>query len=291
MNSLNPDKIAILVDSCADLSPRQMRGKPIYLAPLRILCGNKEYHDGENITGEDVYRYQEKGELPRTSLPEITRVDKILERIGRDGYKKVIALPLSSALSGTYNMIRLECLEHRELESAVFETYSASLGTGMVALQLWEDIRVGMSWEALVKERTPFLLRNTTPFFSVDTLEFLQKGGRIGRVAAVAGTLLNIKPILGFSEDGQLVGMAKVRGKKAVNGKLIELLRGCLGEHKVFNLAVAHGGDPKGMAELKAELEQALPGFGQMWEATMDATLAAYVGKGMLGACVQVLDK
>ena len=133
-------------------------------------------------------------------------------------------------------------------------------------------------------------MQNTFPYFSVDTLEYLQKGGRIGKVTAVAGTLLNIKPILGFAEDGQLTGVAKVRGKRAVNGKLIELLRGHLGEHKAFNLAVANGGDPKGMAELKAEMEAAFPGFGQMWEANMDATLATYVGKGMLGVGLQVLD-
>lgn len=287
---MNPEKIAILVDSCADLSPKQMKGKPIYLVPLRILCGNKEYHDGENITNEDIYRRQEKGELPRTSLPEITRVDKALEKIGKDGYEKVIALPLSSGLSGTYNMVRLECLDHRELECAAFETFSASLGVGMVVLQLWEDIQAGMSWETLVNERVPFLLKNTTPYFSVDTLEYLQKGGRIGMVTAVAGTLLNIKPILGFTQDGQLTSVAKVRGRKAINSKFIELLRGHLGEHKVFNLAVANGGDPKGMAELKTELESAFPGFGQMWEATMDATLATYVGKGMLGVGIQVLD-
>lgn len=287
---LSPEKIAFLVDSCADLPPKLLKGKPIYVVPLRIRVGNREYQDGENIDNEDVYRFQEKGKLPQTSLPEITRVTKALDKIKKDGFEKVAALPLSSGLSGTYNMVRLECGDRKDLETAVFETCSGSLGIGMVVLQLWEDIQAGMSWERLVGERVQYLLDNTFPYFSVDTLEYLEKGGRIGKVAAAAGTLLNIKPILGFAEDGQLTGVAKVRGRKAIPDKFIEILKDHLGGHKVFNLAVVNGGDPGGMAELKKKLVEAIPGCRQLWETAMDATLATYVGKGMLGAAVQILE-
>lgn len=287
----NPEKIAILLDSCADLSSRQIKGKPIYLTPLRILCGNREYLDGENIDNEDVYRRQAKGELPHTSLPSPERVVTALDRMRKDGYEKVIALPLSSGLSGTYNMVKLECAEREDLETAVFDTKSASLGISLVALQIVEDIQAGMSWQTLVEERVPYLLENTTPYFSVDTLEFLQKGGRIGKVTAVAGTLLNIKPILGFAEDGQLTSVAKVRGSKAIYAKFLELIRGHLGESKCFNLAVANGGNPEGMAELKTLVTQTFPGYNTLLESKMDATLATYVGKGMLGVAVQVLDR
>ena len=124
----------------------------------------------------------------------------------------------------------------------------------------------------------------------MDTLEYLQKGGRIGKITAMAGTLLSIKPLIGFAENGELVNVAKVRGRKQVQGKLIELVKEHLGEHKRFNLAVANGGDPEGMEELKEQLLAALPGSQNIWSARMDATLATYVGKGMLGAAVQILD-
>jgi len=287
---LNPDKIAFLVDSCADLEFEYRKGKPIYVVPLRISCDDGDYSDGENINNDDIYRRQAAGQLPRTSLPDMLRVAETLEQIREDGYEKVIALPLSSGLSGTHNMIRLQCEERKDLETAVFETLSGSLGIGMVVLQLWEDIQGGMDWKTLVEERAPFLLENTYPYFSVDTLEYLQKGGRIGKITAMAGTLLSIKPLIGFAENGELVNVAKVRGRKQVQGKLIELVKEHLGEHKRFNLAVANGGDPEGMEELKEQLLAALPGSQNIWSARMDATLATYVGKGMLGAAVQILD-
>lgn len=287
---MSQEKIAFLVDSTADLKPEHIEQMPIYLLPLRIACADGDYNDGEDIFNEDIYRRQEAGELPKTSLPDMSRCMALLEEIKADGYEKVIAIPLSSGLSGTYNMVRLHCEEEKELECVAVDTKMGAMGNGMVILQLWEDIRAGMDWETIIHQRIPFLVESTHPYFSVDTLEYLQKGGRIGKITAMAGTLLSIKPILGFAEDGQLVNVAKVRGRKGVPAKLIELVKAHLGDHKVFNLAVENGGDPEGMEALKEELMAAIPGCQHIWDARMDATLATYVGRGMLGAAIQTLD-
>ncbi len=287
---MNEQKIAFLVDSTADLRAKDLEGKPIYVVPLRISCADGDYSDGEDITNLDVYARQEAGELPKTSLPEITRVKAALKQIKADGYERVIVLPLSSGLSGTHNMMRMMCEECRELETAVFETYSGAMGIGIVVHQLWKEIQAGETWDKLVKERTPFLLANTFPYFSVDTLEYLQKGGRIGKITAMAGTLLSIKPLLGFAEDGQLVNVAKARGRKQVPEKLIELVKSHVDDPgRPFNLAVENGGDPEGMVALGEALKAAIPGCRDFYSTDMDATLATYVGRGMLGAAIQVL--
>lgn len=287
---MNRDKIAFLVDSCADLTEEVRAGKPFYLVPLRITCEDGDFRDGVDIWGEDVCRRLEAGELPRTSLPDPMSVTEALERIRADGYERVIALPLSSGLSGTHNMIRIQCEEFEGLECVVADTRSGSMGIGIVALQLWEDVQAGMGWEELTKKRVPFLLKNTFPFFSVDTLEYLQKGGRIGKVTAMAGSLLNIKPILTFAPDGELVSVAKVRGKKQVNAKFIELLKEHFVEGKRFNLAVANGGAEEDMAKLKADVQAAFPGCEHIWEGPLDATLSVYLGRGMLGTAIQMLE-
>lgn len=287
---LNPEKIAFLVDSCADLEERHRQGRPIYMVPLRISCVDGEFRDGEDISAGEVYRRLDLGQLPRTSLPDLLRVAETLDRIRDDGYEKVIVLPLSSGLSGTYNMVRLQCVNRQDLEAVVFDTLSGSLGIGMVVLQLWEDILDGMSWETLVRERVPFLLKNTFPYFTVDTLEYLQKGGRIGKVTALAGTLLNIKPIITFASDGQLQSIAKVRGRRQVMEKFISLVREHLGAHRKFNLAVANGGAQAEMEQMKADLMEALPGCQHIWDSHLDATLSVYIGKGVLGAAIQLLD-
>ena len=288
--SKNPEKIAFLVDSCAELEPRHRKGLPVYVVPLRIACKDKDYNDGEDITAKDIYKRLEKGELPKTSLPDLVRVARTLENIKKDGYEKVIVLPLSSGLSGTHNMFRIECEECRDLETVDFETYSGAIPVGGVVLQLWEDIQKGMTWEELVGERVEHLLRNTFAFFSVDTLEYLQKGGRIGKITALAGTMLNIKPILTFAPDGQLVNVAKVRGRKQVQSKLIELVQEHVGEHKDFNLLVANGGAQEEMEQMKKDLMAAIPGCRHIWDSHIDGTLSVYIGKGVLGACIQILD-
>ena len=124
----------------------------------------------------------------------------------------------------------------------------------------------------------------------MDTLEYLQKGGRIGKVAATAGTLLQIKPVITFAEDGQLQSVAKVRGRNQVMDKLVELTVKACGGHKRYNLAVANGGAPEEMKLVREKLTAALPDYDHIWEGEIDGTLSVYIGDGVLGAAVQVLD-
>ena len=286
-----PQKIALLTDSCADLTPRLIEEYHIHVVPLRILCADGEYLDGVNIRGADIYQRLQAGELPQTSLPAAEDVGKALRQIVEEGYDGVIAIMLSSGLSGTYNLARLIAEECSDLLPVkVFDSLSGSLGQGLTVLQVAEDIRSGMDWEELTERRIPHLIANTFPFFSVDTLEYLQKGGRIGKVTATAGTLLQIKPIITFAEDGQLQSVAKVRGRNQVIDRLVSMTVQHCGEHKRYNLAVANGGAPEEMELVRQKLTEALPEYGHIWDGEIDSTLSVYIGNGVLGAAVQLLD-
>ena len=286
-----PQKIALLTDSCADIAPELAERYHIFVVPLRILCADGEYLDGVNIRGADIYQRLKAGELPQTSLPAAVEIEKLLTRIVEEGYDGVIAVMLSGGLSGTFNLLRLVAEECRgKLEVRAFDSVSGSLGLGMTVLQLAEDIRSGMGWEELTERRVPQLIQGSFPFFSVDTLEYLQKGGRIGKVTATAGMLLQIKPILTFAPDGQLTSVAKVRGRHQVIDKLVALTVQRCGEHKRYNLAVANGGAPEEMAIVREKLTAALPDYDHIWEGEIDGTLSVYIGDGVLGAAVQVLD-
>ena len=286
-----PQKIALLTDSCADIAPELAEKYHIFVVPLRILCADGEYLDGVNIRGADIYQRLKAGELPQTSLPAAEEIEKLLTRIVEEGYDGVIAVMLSGGLSGTFNLLRLVAEECRgKLEVRAFDSVSGSLGLGMTVLQLAEDIRSGMGWEELTERRVPQLIQGSFPFFSVDTLEYLQKGGRIGKVTATAGMLLQIKPILTFAPDGQLTSVAKVRGRHQVIDKLVALTVQRCGEHKRYNLAVANGCAPEEMAIVKEKLTAALPDYDHIWEGEIDGTLSVYIGDGILGAAVQVLD-
>ena len=285
-----PQKIALLTDSCADLTPRLVAENHIHVVPLRILCADGEYADGVNIRSEDIYTRLRSGELPQTSLPSGQDITDALDAIAAEGYDGDIAVMLSGGLSGTYNLMRLMAEDRQDLTIRVFDSVSGSLGMGLTLLQLAEDIRGGATWEELVGTRVPQLIASTFPFFSVDTLEYLQKGGRIGKVTATAGTLLQIKPLLTFAGDGQLKSVAKVRGRNQVIQKLVDLTVKSCGTHRRYNLAVANGGAPKEMEVLRSRLMAALPDYDHIWEGEIDGTLSVYIGDGVLGAAVQVLD-
>ncbi len=288
---MNPQKIALLTDSCADLSPQMIKENHIFVVPLRILCQDGEYRDGVDINGADIYARLRAGELPQTSLPAAEDVGQVFRRILEEGYDGVIAIMLSSGLSGTYNLVRLLAEECQgKLPVRVFDSLSGSLGQGLTVLQAAEDIRNGMDWEELTERRIPSLIANTFPFFSVDTLEYLMKGGRIGKVTATAGSLLQIKPILTFAGDGQLQSVAKVRGRHQVMDKLVAMTEKSCGDRRRYNLAVANGGAPAEMEVIRQKLMAALPDYDHIWEGEIDGTLSVYIGDGVLGAAVQVLD-
>ena len=287
---MTPQKIALLTDSCADLPPRLAEENQIFIVPLRILCSDGEYRDGVDIRAADIYARLRAGELPQTSLPAAQDITDAFDAIAAAGYDGVIALMLSGGLSGTYNMVRLLAEERADLTIRVYDSVSGSLGTGMMLLQLAEDIRRGMDWNALTERRVPWLIQNTFPFFSVDTLEYLQKGGRIGKVTAMAGTMLQIKPLITFAADGQLQSIAKVRGRNLVIRKLIELVTSAHGGAARYNLAVANGGAPAEMEVLRQKLTAALPDYDHIWSGELDGTLSVYIGDGVLGAAVQRLE-
>ena len=267
MELSNIQKIALLTDSTSDLSPALREGKPIYTVPLKIVCDDGEFSDGVDIFASDVYARLRRGELPRTSLPDGGSISDTLDRIRADGYEKVLAVMLSSGLSGTYNMVRLQAETRSDLDIAVFDSKNGSLGMGIMVLQLWEDILAGMDWDTLVNRRAPFLIGHTFPFFSVDTLEYLSKGGRIGKVAAFAGTLLSIKPV-----------------------KILELMERHYRPGVRYNLGIANGGAPEEMAEFAVRMKERFPNAVHLWEGEIDATLSVYIGDGVLGGGIQIRE-
>ncbi len=282
-----PKKIALLTDSCADM-PKMNRPSNVYIVPLRITCGGGEFLDGVNIGGSDIYAFHERGELPKTSLPAGEDIEATFDRIAADGYDGVIGVMFSSGLSGTYEFVKM-LAEEREMPVKMYDSKNGSLGLSMIILQLALDIERGADWEYLTGERVDFLIKNTFAFFSVDSLEYLHKGGRIGYITAAAGTLLGIKPIITFAPDGKLITAAKVRGSKQLSDKLVSLAYERGKNFSDINIAVANGGLPAEMEAVQKELSAALPVYKNCWSGEIGAVLSAHIGKGILGSAVQIL--
>lgn len=283
------EKIAIITDSCADVPNELAKEYNIFILPMLIHCKDGEYRDGVEITAQDVYE-RLKTEIPKTSSPLGQDIIETFKEIKRQGYTKAVAVILSGGLSGSVNHIRLAAESESDIEVVVFDSMQGSIGIGAIALQAAEYVKQGMSFDELL-DTMPKLIKNTKVFFSIDTLEYLQKGGRIGKATALAGSVLQIKPILAFDEEGEIYTPAKVRGRKMVSSRLIKFVQEQFITDKPYNLIVADGGAPEEREVLEEQLKALFPNYRFCYRAKIGGALSVYLGPGLLGAGIQFLDK
>ncbi|MFA9398504.1 MAG: DegV family protein [Clostridiaceae bacterium] len=248
------EKIAIITDTAADLSKDSIDKYNIRVLPFRIIYKDREYKDGVDITAEYVYRNLSK-EMPKSSLPSMNDMDKLYENLENEGYTHVIAITLSSGLSGIYNGIKVVSESHNKIKSFVYDSKSISMGEGAFAIYCARLIEEGKSFEEIINSLDSYK-KKIKLYFVVGTLEYLKKGGRIGKVAGTIAELLDIKPIISPSnEDGKYYTYAKVRGRKKSLNVLIKLSKEISNDKKY--IAYLMSGDAKEETDkIGKEIEQ-----------------------------------
>lgn len=284
---MNKQKIAILTDSGSDVPDYLVKEYGIYVAPLKIIYSEGEYLDGVNITAEDVYS-RLNTEIPKTSLPDGNQIQDIFDKIKSDGYEKVLAITISSGLSGTYNVVRVVGEQQSDLDVFVVDTKNIAIASGFNAIQAAEYIKEGMEWEELKTIISKDIL-NSSVFFSVATLEYLQKGGRIGLVSSILGSTIKLKPIISCNKDGIYYTVAKMIGKKRSFNKALELAVAFIGDSKEYNLGVVHGAAKDDAEKLTEELKSRLPNFKIFAEGQISPALGVHTGPGTIGIVAQRL--
>lgn len=283
------NKVAILVDSGTDVPQELIEKYQMYVIPLKIIYKDRVYTDKVDITPEEIYQRLPQ-EIPGTSLPDGETITKIFEQIKQDGYEKILAVTISSGLSGTYNIVRLIAQQQEELEAYVLDTKNIGIGAGFSAIQAAKWLEEGMEWSLLI-ERLNELVKQTKAFFNVATLEYLQKGGRIGLVASILGTALKLNPIISCNDEGIYYTVGKARGRKKSLDRTVSYVKERVGTAKVFNLAVAHGDAKEEATEMMARLKEEFPQAQQIYFGQISPALVVHTGPGLLGVGVQVLEK
>ncbi len=215
----------------------------------------------------------------------------IIDQIKAEGYTHLLAVTLSSNLSGTWNMLTLLGQSIPELTMYALDSKNISIGAGFHAVQAADYIQQGMDWDALIHK-----LEEDSPkshlCFCLDTLEYLQKGGRIGLVTATLGSVFNIKPVIYCNLDGVYETIAKTRGRKASIEKLLDTAVEYGKDSRKYNIALVGTGDSGYAAALtiKDELLERLPNVQHFILTKLGCTCCVHTGEGMVGICVQVLD-
>ena len=262
--------VELIVDSTVDV-PERVRSR-LTVVPLTIHFGQEEFLDGVTMDRHRFYeRLVESDVLPTTSQASPVAFDQELRRV-RDSGSAAVVLTISSKLSGTYQSACIAAADYDNVY--VVDSGTAAIGTGILAEYALTCIDRGMDAAALVRELTE-KREDVCVLALVDTLEYLKRGGRISKTTALAGGLLNIKPVLTI-EKGEILLIGKARGSRQGNNLLVEKIRACGGID--FQLPILLGYTGLTDVFLKKYVEDSRA----LWENGVDGLGSTLIG-GVIG--------
>ena len=242
--------VIIVCDSTADLPRELIKEYGIHIVPLKVHFGEKEYKDGVDITPKEFYKkLQASDVLPTTSQPSPGEFAESYENILKMGGSTIISIHISAHLSGTYRSATVAKSMLPEADIEVIDSKQASTVLGLIVLEAARAAKSGKTKEeilALIGE----MVEKIKVFFMVDSLEYLEKGGRIGKAQAILGSMLNIKPILTL-EEGIIVPAAKTRGRAKGMEQLLLKMKSEIGTGKQARMAIMHAIEYDGMETLR----------------------------------------
>lgn len=280
-------KVAILVDSGSDVPKSFAQEHRIFVAPLKIIYKDREYEDRLDITPEEIYARLGE-EIPKTSLPSAERVKMLFDQIIAEGYNTVLVITISTGLSGTHNMIRMMAEEYKNLDVRLIDTKNIGIGSGMQAILAARMLKAGKTIDEIIIAVEESVAKSHV-YFCLDTLEYLAKGGRIGLVAAVFGSLLKLRPVISCNKDGIYETVAKVRGSAQALAKTISIAVSDAGRHARYAIAVAHGNALDVANKVMDEMKRLLPDSVEFIKTDVSPALSVHTGPGLIGVAVQAL--
>ncbi|NPV70118.1 MAG: DegV family protein [Firmicutes bacterium] len=273
-------KIAVVTDSTSDISPQTASANDIVIVPLSVIVEGKAYLDGVEITPSQFYStLASSRDLPKTSQPTPEQFMGVYKPLLEAGHS-IVSVHISGGLSSTVESARSAA---RMLDAAcirVIDSKSISYGIAFLALEAAKAIQQGLSLENIVA-RLEKLRRETEVLFTLCTLEYLHKGGRIGKVSALLGSLLDIKPVIRV-EDGIYVPLRKVRTIKQALEAFVHYMQSKVGNSPVY-VAVGHGKAYEAALALREMVSKAANVVGDIPVFEVGPVIGAHTGPGTVG--------
>ncbi len=269
--------VRIVTDSTADLTPEQQRAAGITVVPLNVHFGDQVFRDHVDLSTDEFFRrLKASSQLPRTSQPSVGAFEEAYRKL-REGGDDIVSVHLSSKVSGTYNSALMAAQSVGDGKIEVVDSLSTSMALGFMALEGAKMARAGRDRQA-VAECLQGLVPKARVICVVDTLTYLERGGRIGKARALLGSLLNVKPILQL-KDGEVVPLGRARGRPQALTRLVELLER---DGKVSQLAIMHGAAKADADQLRERVASSYPGvYIELTE--IGAVLGTHTGPGVIG--------
>jgi DegV family protein with EDD domain len=277
---LSAENTAVVLDSTADLPDPQGRHPNWRLVPLYVRFGDETFREYVDISAEDFYRrLQADPNPPKSSQPSPADFQATFESLS--DYEQILCVVLSAKISGTYESARLAAESAGDGKVLVIDSRVTSGGTVILADAIQRRLEAGtdeQEIEALVER----FRRERGLLFTVDTLEYLIRGGRIGKASGLAGQLLSVKPILIF-EDGEVAPFKRVRGRSKAIAELERIFAEGSRDTPALHVGVGHAEAPTDAEELAGRLRSARPSASLDIVTTLGPVIGTHGGPGTLG--------
>lgn len=272
----------IVTDSTVYLPQEILTRYDIRVVPLKVLFGKHVYKDGIDLTNEEFYQMlAESPQLPTTSQPSAGEFEDVYAELAAQGHE-IVSVHISGKLSGTVESARAAAKQLPDAQIHIVDSLSTAFGLAVMVIESAQAASEGYDSTHIVR-RLEQMARDLTMLFVVDTLEYLEKGGRIGTARALLGTLLKIKPVLKL-EDGLIVPVSSVRTKRKAIMFMLDQIGETIGDRRV-HLAVAHAQVPEEMEELLDMVEERLD-YSDIFISEIGPVIGTHTGPGVLGVAV-----
>ena len=277
---LTAENTAIVVDSTADFPEAPQRFPNWRVVPLYVRFGEESYRDYVELEPEGFYaRLRTASETPTTSQPTPGDFLATYEELG--GYERILSLHIAAKLSGTIESARAAAQVLGGDRVRAIDSQSASAAIAMLGLAIQRRLERGTSDEE-VDTLVERYRRETGLLFTVDTLEYLARGGRIGRARAWAGELLNIKPILSI-RDGEVLPVKRVRGNRKAFLEFASAFEAATSDVPTLRAGIAHAEAPERVEALVQLVGRSRPQAEIELVTTLGPVVGAHAGPGTVG--------
>src|SRR3954470_995613 len=278
--ALTAENTAIVLDSTADFPDAHERFPNWRVVPLYVNFGTESFRDGADLTASEFYeRLRTTTETPSTSQPTPGDFLAAYEELG--AYERILSVHIAGKLSGTIESARAAGRALGAERVRTIDSESASAAIAMLGLAIQRRLERGTSDEevdALVERYR----REAGLLFTVDTLEYLARGGRIGRARAWAGELLNIKPILSI-EDGEVLPIKRVRGNRKAFLEFASAFESGSVDRPSLRVGIAHAEAPDKAEALRKLVRERRPAAEIEMVTTLGPVVGAHAGPGTVG--------
>ena len=278
--------VALIADSTADLPPAYRDEHGIATVPLRVIFGDEVLVDGVEITADEFYDRMRRGTVtPRTSQPTPAEFEAAFRAAGAGG-RQVVCTTMSSEMSGTHGAAVMAAQACSDVDVRVIDTRTVAIGHTAIVTALVEARDAGADADALVAAAQE-VIAGQRSIFTLETLEYLRRGGRIGAAAKIFGSARSVKPLLEIV-DGRVQPRERVRTASRALARLADLAVEAAGDQPV-DVCVSHLANAARAEELAAALTERLSSGLEGREVMcgeLGAVLGAHVGPGMVAVCV-----